>query len=90
MAEAHIHDIDEGVQESFEFRVKGHSYLFRYLNTEELEAFLALTGKDLEQAMYQYITKKDPASPDFPEIARKMISPQWANFTKMIEAEFGR
>lgn len=84
-----IHNLDEGVQEYFEFSVKGHVYRFRHLNTEEVHELMKLSGEELEKHIYQFITKVNPESPDFTEISKKMITPEWANFKKMITSEFG-
>ena len=40
-----IHNLDEGVQEYFDFIVNGFKYRFRHLNTEESEEL-----KELEKA----------------------------------------
>lgn len=86
------HNLDDGVSESFEFQVRGHSYVFRHLTTEEMQGMQKLEGKELEEYLYQFISKKDPAdsaTPDFKEVAKTMITPQWNNFKKMVMTEFG-
>lgn len=86
---AQIHNLSEGVQESFEFSIKGHEYSFRHLTTEQVEEMQKMQGDELMKFMFQFITKKNDASPDFTVIAKQMIVPEWANFTKMVKAEFG-
>lgn len=87
-----IHNLDESVQEYFEFSVGGHTYRFRQLNTEDSYRYndMKETAKreDLEAFLYSFITPVGKDSPPFPEVAKKMILPQWRNFNKMIEAEF--
>lgn len=88
---AKIHNLDESVQEYFEFVVNKYSYRFRHMNTEELEELKAVSGDEEKSRifMYRFIEKVDPASPDFAEVAKKMLVPQWVNFKKMITSEFG-
>jgi hypothetical protein len=40
-----IHNLDEGVRETFDFVVKGFTYRFRQLNTEEMQEFRSLAKK---------------------------------------------
>lgn len=85
---AETYNLSDGVQEYFEFILKGHHYRFRHLTTEELDEFKKLKGDELQVYIYKFITKVDPASPEFSDIAKTMISPEWANFTKMVTTEF--
>lgn len=87
------HDLDAGIQESFEFIVKGHKYRFRQLNTEEIEK-LQEVSKDKDalktkEFLFQFITKVDEKSPEFAEVAKQMIAPQWKKFQEMIKKEMG-
>ena len=86
-----IHNLDEGIQEYFEFIVKGHTYRFRQLNTEEIEdiAKVDFEKEDARKYLYRFISKVDPKSPDFEAIANKMIAPQWVKFQEMIKVEMG-
>lgn len=84
-----FHDLSQDVQESFEFAVKGHNYFFRQPTTEEMKDMRKLEGEALEQFLLTFISKKDPSSPDFQEVSKQMINPEWINFKKMIEVEFG-
>ena len=85
-----VHNLDENIRESFDFVVKGHTYSFKQLNTEEMSEMRSLKGGDglLEKFLYKFITPIDDKSPQFSDIAKKMISPQWTKFTEMVEAEF--
>lgn len=85
-----IHNLDESVSEYFEFVIKGHTYRFQHLNTEEV-AELKKVSDDEEKTkeyMYKFILPVSKDAPSFEEISKKMISPQWARFREMITTEF--
>lgn len=84
-----IHNLDE-VQEYFEFIVGGHTYRFRFFNTEETEEMQKFVNDDqkTKEFLFKFITKKDETSPDFSEVSKKMTVPQWIKFRKMLEVEF--
>lgn len=84
------HNLDEQIVEYFDFILKGHTYRFRHLTIEELEKVQELKDneKELRLYLFQFIDKVNPESPDFPEIAKKMIAPQWMKFAEMLKAEF--
>jgi len=86
-----VHDLNDGVVEHFEFSVNKHLYKFRHMTTSEMETLQKLEGKDKEskEYLYTFITKVNSDSPDFGEVAQKMIVPQWSKFRDMIKAEFG-
>jgi hypothetical protein len=86
-----IHNLDESIVESFEFIVKGYKYKFRQPNTEELEelAKLGSDEKKSQEFLFSFISKVDESSPEFPEVAKKMIAPHWVAFRKMIQSELG-
>ncbi len=90
---AQTYNLSDGIEESFEFNIKGHNYLLKYLTTEEFDEMNKIIGENdsekLNVFLEQFITKKDPASPSFTEVQRKMIAPEWKNFRKMIAEEFG-
>lgn len=84
-----VYNLDEGIQEYFEFIIKGNKYKFRHLNTEEMEKFRVIS-EDEEKAktfLYDFISKESDEAPDFSEVAKKMITPQWVKFRKMLLAE---
>lgn len=86
-----IHNLDEGVQEYFEFILKGHKYRFAHLNTEQLEELQKISDSDEDKQkdfFYKFITKVDDSSPDFADISKQMIAPHWIRFRKMVETEF--
>jgi hypothetical protein len=88
------HNLDENVTEYFEFVVLGHKYKFKHLTTEELEE-LTRIDKDpqndtkLKDFLYKFISKTEDTSPEFSEVAKKMLVPHWTKFKEMIKAEFG-
>lgn len=84
-----IHNLDE-VQQYFEFIANGHTYRFRYMTVEEAEEMQKLSEDDakVRDFLYSFISKVDETAPDFSDVAKKMITPQWIRFRKMIETEF--
>jgi len=91
MPQNKVYDLNESVQEYFEFQVGGVNYRFRHLNTEDLEHLkeIETDEKKSKEFMFSFIDKVDASSLDFSEVAKKMIAPQWIRFRKMIETEFG-
>ncbi len=98
-----IHNLDDGVQEYFEFIVKGHTYRFKQPNTEELDDMRTATTpgdvelddkareaeeKESKEALFQFITSVGEA-PEFKEISKKMTVPHWNRFNKMVAVEMG-
>ena len=83
------HNLDQGVEEYFDFILKGHKYRFRHFNTDEMEEMQKL-GKDDKKArafLYKAITKLDEDAPDFPDTAKEMTVPHWRRFWEMIKEE---
>ncbi len=98
-----IHNLDDGVQEHFEFIVKGHTYRFRQPNTEELDAIRIATlpvtedmdekateakSTESKEALFQFITPVGEA-PEFKEVSKQMTVPHWNRFNKMVAVEMG-
>lgn len=88
---AKIHNLDEQVQEYFEFIVKGHKYKFRHMTTEEIEELRKIEDNEekSKEFLYSFITKEEETAPEFPEVAKDMITPHWIRFREMIKTEFG-
>jgi hypothetical protein len=86
-----MHNLDDGVQEYFEFILKGHTYRFRHLNTEEIEHLRKIDGDDkkVKEYLFQFITKVKEDAPEFPVVSQQMLTPHWIKFKKMIQAEMG-
>lgn len=84
-----VHNLDD-VQQYFEFVVNSHKYRFRYMTVEEAETMQNMSNDEakLRDFLYSFISKVDEASPNFEDVAKKMITPQWIRFRKMIETEF--
>lgn len=86
-----IHNLDESVNEYFEFIVRGYKYKFNHPNTEQLDELRKL-GNDEEksrQFLFKFIEKIDPKAPNFKDISKSMIAPHWVLFKKMMISEFG-
>lgn len=89
----HLHNLDDGIIEHFDFVILGHKYRFRQPNTEELDQLRVLREAEdkLDETrsyFYQFITPVDTA-PAFEEIAKKLTVPHWKRFNAMVEAEMG-
>ena len=84
-----IHNLDE-VSQYFEFVVGGNTYHFRYMTVEEAEKMQEMSGDEakIRDYLYSFISKVDTTAPEFAEIAKKMITPQWIRFRTMVETEF--
>lgn len=86
-----IHNLDEGVEESFTFQVLGNVYKFKQPTTEELEKIQSFEDDDvkLKEYFFNFISKVDEKSPEFIELSKKLYAGHWKKFKEMIEAEFG-
>jgi hypothetical protein len=82
----HVYNLDENIEEYFEFIILGHKYRFRYPSTEEM--FELKDAKD-ETLFERFITKVEENSPEFSETSKKMISPHWLAFKEMIYQQIG-
>ena len=98
-----IHNLDEGVEEYFQFTVKGHTYKFKQPNTEELDEIRLATipitedmdekeaeakSKESRESLFKFITPEGEA-PEFKEVSKKMTVPHWNRFNKMVSVEMG-
>ncbi len=82
------YNLDDGVSETFHFTVKGHEYIFRQMNTEEVETFQGMKGdKEIREFLYKFITKVRDDSPEFSEMAKQLTTPHWGNFMRMVVTE---
>lgn len=82
-------NLDEGLQEYFEFIAKGHLYKFRYPTTTEIKEMDKLE-KDEEAAqeyIFTFITKTSEDSPEFNELTKQMTLPHWNRFLDMITTQ---
>lgn len=88
MANEKIHNLDDDVRESFRFQIKGYEYMFRQMNTEEIDEFRQIKeDKEIREYLYQFIDKTKEDEPEFREIAKKMIAPNWTKFMAMVVFE---
>lgn len=86
-----VHNISEGIKEYFQFIIKGHTYKFRYPNTEESAGFQNVDAKDMSKFVKfisKFISPESKDAPAFTEVQKKMLIPEWTNFGNMIKAEF--
>lgn len=80
-------NLDADVVESVEFTILGkYTYKFRQMNTEELDAFQNIKDINSEgrEFLYQFVTPINEETPEFKEIAPKLLARHWKNFFKMI------
>ena len=91
------YNLNDIVQESFEFTLGGFVYKMRYPTVEETEEVQKVLkeaqekkdeGSILEQ-MYKFITSDDEKAPKIDEALKKQNIKVIQNFNAMIEAEFG-
>jgi len=89
-----LYNLDEAVNEHFDFLVKGHTYRFRYMTTEETEKLASFSDKTKEDKkksddyFVSFISPVSDNAPDFIEVRKSMIIPQWKKFREMVETEF--
>ena len=85
-----IHNLDDQVQEYFDFTVLGNKYRFRHMTTDEVDEWSKLSDpQKSKEYLFKFIDKVDQNSPDFSEISKKMITPHWLHFNAMVKVEFG-
>lgn len=83
------YNLDDGISEYFEFILKGHTYQFKYLTTDEMQELMKVEQSDeaIKNFFSRFITKTDPASPEFADIAGQMTIPQLVRFREMVTKE---
>lgn len=88
MATDKQYNLDEDVKESFRFTIKGHTYEFRQLNTEEIDKFQNIKEeKAIREYLFSFITPVDASSPSFEDVSKQMLAPHWKNFVNMVRVE---
>lgn len=88
MAEQINYNLDD-VQEYFTFTIKGHTYHFRHMNTEEMEEMSKIKEDKAQQAyLFKFITPEDEKAPSIQDITKSFTIPNWRAFTNMVETEF--
>ena len=90
MTGVQVHDLDNGIQEYFEFIVNKFRYRFRYPNTEEMAEIKDIKTDEnaVNKFMFTFITSVDKDAPNIEEAVKKFTLPTWTRFIKMIESEF--
>lgn len=84
------YNLDDDVNESFGFSIKGQEYKFRQLTTEEIDNFQGMkSDKEIREYLYQFITPISEKAPAFEEMAKQMLAPHWKNFLTMVKTEMG-
>lgn len=85
------YNLDQDVQESFKFIFGGVTYIFKHLNTEQMDELLKFRQDPNKFIDYviQFITPEDPKALPFKEARMKMLAPHMKNFNKMLIAELG-
>lgn len=85
------YNLDQDVQESFKFTLGGFTYIFKHLNTEQMDELLEFRSdpKKFIDYVVEFISPEDPKAPPFKEARLKMLAPHIKNFNKMLIAELG-
>lgn len=85
-----MHNLDDGVNEYFDFTVKGHTFRFRHMTMDEIEKMKEFENdeKKSREYLFGFISKVDETSPEFVEVSKQMTAPHWIRFREMIKAEF--
>lgn len=91
------YNLNDNVQDSFQFQLGGFTYDMRYPTVEETEAIQKAVkqaeAEDNQTAVldvvYDLISCSDDKAPKIEEALPKMNIKVLQNFTKMITAEFG-
>lgn len=83
-----IRNLDENIDEDFQFILGGHTYRMRYPNTEEIEESVKMTDKEKTEWMYSFIVADDASSPSIKDTLAKANIKKLQAFNKMIEEEF--
>lgn len=84
-----IHNLDDGVVESFDFILNGNTYTFRHLTTDEMRDMAKQDQEKMLDFMYQFISVKTEGAPAFSEVAGKMTAPKLRKFVEMVKTEMG-
>lgn len=81
--------LDQDVEESFNFNLKGNMYTMRYPTTEEVQS-----GQELKDPaeqtkwLYDFITPETDGAPSIEDALKTVNVKVLRNFNKMIKSEF--
>lgn len=87
-----IINLDSGVQEYFDFIIRGHTYRFTYptmKQIKELDKSSKESDEDSTKKLLKFIKKVDKKSPKFSDVFESLTVPHIKAFKSMIEKEFG-
>lgn len=90
------YNLNDNVQENFEFQLDGHMYKMKYPTVEETEKVQEALKKAQESGdnesilsqMYQFISTDDKDAPPISEALKKQNIKVIQNYNEMIKAEF--
>lgn len=88
------YNLNDNVNESFDFELGGSKYTMRYPTLEEIEKLQKILENNpdnndkMMEFMYSYISEQDGASP-IQKVLPKQNIRVIKNFTEMIKSEFG-
>lgn len=90
------YNLNDNVNDSFQFELSGHKYTMRYPTVEETEQIQSAVKKATDEdnqslvleVVYELITGEDNA-PDIKDVLPKQNIRVLKNFTEMIKVEFG-
>lgn len=82
------YNLDDGVQEYFDFNILGYDYRFRQPNTEELEKLSKIVDRaEANDYLFSFIDPVGEKTPKFGKVSKKMLAPHWAKFNEMVSYE---
>lgn len=90
------YNLNDNVQDYFEFILGGHTYKMKYPTVEETENIQKLLSEAKEDSdsteilsqMYQFISSDDEKAPPIAEALKKQNIKVIQNFNEMIKTEF--
>lgn len=91
------YNLNDNVEESFEFVLSGFTYKMRYPTVEETEAVQAVLKEaektedtqQIQDQMYKFISSDDPKALPIGENLKKQSIKVIQKFNEMIKTEFG-
>jgi hypothetical protein len=86
----HTYNLDESVNEGFEFILGGHTYKMRYPTTEEIQKGQEFKDNSPEQMdwLYSFISCDDKDAPLIKDAMKKVNVIKLQKFATMLKTEF--
>ncbi len=81
-------NLDQETPEGFEFVLGGHTYYFRYPNTEEITEVNKVPEDKQLDYLYGFITPKGEGTPSIKDNLAKQNIKVLQRFTEMVKTEF--